>query len=175
MLAVALACLLAAPTAAGSSGGVSASDPALRPPAKARIRDGLAVAPRGAPPAVVGAIGAANRIAAMPYRYGGGHRTFEDTGYDCSGAVSYALRGGGLLAAPLASPDFMAWGSPGRGRWITVFAHRGHAFVLIAGLRFDTGRHSARALRRGVKPGRGPRWDYRRPTQGFVARHPVGL
>ena len=175
MLAVALACLVATPAAAGPSGGVSATDPALRPPAKARIRNGLAVAPRGAPAAVVGAIAAANRIAAMPYRYGGGHRSFEDTGYDCSGAISYALHGGGLLAAPLASPDFRRWGVAGPGRWITVFAHRGHAFVLIAGLRFDTGRRSARALRRGVKPGRGPRWDYPRPTRAFVARHPAGL
>ena len=176
MLAAALACL-APPGAAAvpSNGGVSPTDPQFRPPRKARIQKGFAIAPRGAPRAVVAAISAANRIVGMPYRLGGGHASFEDTAYDCSGAVSYALRGAGLLASPLASPDFMRWGSPGAGRWITVFSHEGHAFVLIAGLRFDTGFRSAKARRFGVKPGRGPRWDFPRPTTRFVARHPAGL
>ena len=176
LLAAALVC--AAPAAAAPdppNGGVSPTDPQFRPPRKARIRGGLAIAPRGAPRAVVAAIAAGNRIVGMPYRYGGGHASFEDTGYDCSGAISYALHGAGLLTSPLASPAFMSWGSPGPGRWITVFAHEGHAFVLVAGLRFDTGHRTPRARRHGVKPGRGPRWDFPRPTTRFVARHPEGL
>ena len=177
MLAAVLACLVPAAAAAAPppNGGVSPTDPAFRPPKRARIRDGLALAPRGAPRAVVAAIAAGNRIVGRPYRLGGGHASFEDTAYDCSGAVSYALAGAGLLTAPLASPDFMRWGSEGAGRWITVFAHEGHAFVLIAGLRFDTGLQTAKARRYGVKPGRGPHWDFPRPTNRFVARHPPGL
>ena len=176
VLAVALACLPpAAATAGAPNGGVSPTDPAFRPPRSAKIRNGLAVAPRGAPRAVVAAIAAGNRIVGMPYRLGGGHTSFDDTAYDCSGAVSYALAGAGLLPSPLASPDFMHWGNEGAGRWITVFAHEGHAFVLIAGLRFDTGLRTARARRYGVRPGRGPRWDFPRPTRRFTARHPAGL
>lgn len=136
---------------------------------------GKAVAPKDAPPTVVAAIEAANRIVEKPYRYGGGHGVVEDTAYDCSGAVSYALRGAALLTTPLTSGQFMGWGGRGRGRWITIYAHRGHAFAMIAGLRLDTGWRDRRARRFGVKPGRGPRWGFARSRKGFRARHPVGL
>jgi hypothetical protein len=148
------------------------------PVGKAVIRDGKAIAPSDAPPAVVNAIAAANRIAEKPYRYGGGHRTFEDTGYDCSGTVSYVLRGAGVLTSPLPSGPFMRWGLKGKGRWITVYAHGGHAFIKVAGLRFDTGwanMSAATARKLGIKSGRGPRWRYNRPSAGYAVRHPAGL
>jgi hypothetical protein len=129
--------------------------------------DGLAVAPASAPPEVVGAIEAANRIVGKPYKYGGGHGRWEDSGYDCSGAMSYALHGAGLLNRQLTSGDFMSWGRRGKGSWITVYAHGGHGFLVIAGLRFDTGFNNA---------GKGPRWsEQMRPTDGYTVRHPPGL
>lgn len=146
-----------------------------RPAGKARIVGGQAVAPANAPAAVKTAIAAANKIANLPYRYGGGHGKVEDTAYDCSGAISYALIKAGLLPAPLASGPFMQWGEPGPGRWITVYAHTGHAFVVIAGLRFDTGFRGRESALVGTTPGKGPRWGYTRPTAGFTARHPAGL
>ncbi|HEX2103015.1 MAG TPA: hypothetical protein VHF51_05150 [Solirubrobacteraceae bacterium] len=135
------------------------------------LDDGRAAAPTAAPDAVKQAIWAANKIIGRPYRYGGGHgRGFVDRGYDCSGTVSYALHGGDLLDSPLDSGSFMSWGAAGAGDWITVYANRGHAYVVIAGLRLDT---SAAGDPRG---GKGPRW---RPTlrssRGFKARHPVRL
>jgi hypothetical protein len=98
--------------------------------------------------------------------WGGGHRGFESRGYDCSGAVSYALHGGALLRSPLDSRDLERWGRGGRGHWVTVYANGGHAWMVVAGLRFDTS-----------GPGeRGPRWRrQRRSTGPFVARHPLGL
>jgi hypothetical protein len=132
--------------------------------------DGLAVAPAGAPPAVVNAIAAANRIVGKPYRYGGGHAKVEDSGYDCSGTVSYALIGAAALKAPLDSGSFMRWGGAGQGQWITVYTNPGHAFAVIAGLRLDT---SAAGDPSGLK---GPRWrPVLRSVAGFRARHPVGL
>lgn len=133
--------------------------------------DGLARAPQLAPPAVQAAIWAANEIIGKPYRYGGGHKLrFKDTGYDCSGAISYALNGGGLLARPLDSSAFMRWAERGPGQWFTVYTNPGHAYAVIAGLRLDT---SAAGDPSGAK---GPRW---RPTlrsaRGFRARHPAGL
>jgi putative peptidoglycan binding protein len=129
--------------------------------------DGLAVAPASAPQEVADAIAAANRIVGKPYRYGGGHGRWEDTGYDCSGAMSYALHGAGLLDRAMPSGDFMGWGEAGEGEWITVYAHGGHGFLVIAGLRFDTGWNNA---------GRGPRWsDKMRPDDGYAVRHPAGL
>jgi hypothetical protein len=129
--------------------------------------DGQAIAPASAPPEVHEAIAAANRIAGKPYRYGGGHRRFEDSGYDCSGAMSYALHGAGLLKRPLTSGDFMRWGDRGKGAWITVYAHGGHGYLVIAGLRFDTGWNNS---------GRGPRWSEKmRPDDGYTVRHPPGL
>ncbi len=115
---------------------------------------------------VAGVIAAANRIATTPYKYGGGHGSFNDSGYDCSGSVSYALRGGGLLKAPLASGGFTSWGAPGPGKRITVYANAGHAYMVIDGRRFDT---SARSQT-------GNRWTSEsRSSAGYVARHPVGL
>jgi hypothetical protein len=179
-----LAACLAAPAAAAAQGAVLAPSanggaaievPLPAPAARAQLAAGRAVAPAGAPPQVVAAIEAANRIVGRPYRYGGGHRSFEDRGYDCSGAVSYALRGAGLLATPLDSSSFMSWGVRGRGRWITVFTNPGHAYVVIAGLRFDTSLGDRRAARPVNRSGTGPRWGGPRSPQGFVARHPVGL
>lgn len=125
-----------------------------------------AVAPEGAPPEVHAAVAAANRITRKPYRYGGGHRRFRDSGYDCSGAVSYVLRGAGLLERPLDSSGLARWGSRGRGSWITVYANRGHAYMIVAGLRFDT---SGRGER-------GPRWrPERRSPRRYAVRHVEGL
>jgi peptidoglycan hydrolase-like protein with peptidoglycan-binding domain len=122
--------------------------------------------PRGRPPAVGRVIRAANRIAAKPYRYGGGHRRFRDTGYDCSGSVSYALHGAGLLASPLPSGAFRRWGAPGRGRWITIYANRAHMYMVVAGRRYDTSGLSER----------GTRWTHEmRDPSRFVIRHPPGL
>jgi hypothetical protein len=160
--------------ASAATGGVSPDDPRYKPPKNAKIIDGLAYAPKGAPPAVVNAIAAANRIVRMPYRWGGGHKSFKDTAYDCSGSVSFALHGGGLLTAPLDSSSFMKWGMTGKGRWITVYTNPGHAFMMIAGLRFDTGYRDRRTAK-GTAPGSGPRWGHYRPTDGFSPRHPNGL
>ena len=125
-----------------------------------------AIAPAGAPPAVVGAVAAANRITRKPYRYGGGHGRFEDSGYDCSGAVSYVLHGAGLLERTRDSSGLMRYGDRGEGHWITVYAHGGHAYVVIAGLRFDTSG-------RGEE---GPRWRREpRAGRGYTVRHPAGL
>jgi Putative peptidoglycan binding domain len=129
--------------------------------------DGLAVAPASAPQQVEDAIAAANRIVGKPYKYGGGHGRWEDSGYDCSGSMSYALHGAGLLDRALTSGEFMRWGSAGEGSWITIYAHGGHGFLVIAGLRFDTGWNNA---------GKGPRWsEQMRPTDGYTVRHPGGL
>ncbi len=128
---------------------------------------GVALAPPDAPEAVQGAINAANTIVGRPYVWGGGHASFYDSSYDCSGAVSFALFGGGLIPRPLSSGDLMRWGEPGAGRWITVYANPGHTFVEIAGLRFDTV---------GDEQGTGPRWHLATAeTSGYVARHPPGL
>src|SRR3954454_2606966 len=169
---LALACLAPA-TALAGSGGVSPSDARYQPAKKAKIVNGIAYAPRGAPKQIVNAIAAANRIIRMPYRYGGGHGSFNDSGYDCSGSVSYALHGGGLLRSPLDSSSFMHWGYGGRGKWITVYTNPGHAYAYIAGLRLDTGQRNKAT---GAAPGSGPRWNYgARSNRGFMARHPAGF
>ena len=159
----------------GNTGGVSPTDPQFQPAAKGKIVNGIAIAPASAPPQVVLAIAAANKISRKPYHYGGGHASFRSSGYDCSGAVSYALHGAGLLSRPLDSSDFMKWGSPGVGKWITVYANPGHAFVVIAGLRFDTGFRDRIAKSKGAAPGSGPRWGGPRSTSGYTAVHPAGL
>ena len=111
-------------------------------------------------------IRAANRIASKPYKYGGGHARWNDTGYDCSGSVSYALHGGGLLSSPLTSGGFMRWGAPGRGRRITIYASPGHVYMVVDGRRFDTTGRSET----------GSRWQASdRSSAGYVVRHPPGL
>jgi hypothetical protein len=170
----ALAASGGASTRAHSTGGVSPDDPRFAPAKKGKIVAGLAVPPVGAPPEVVNVINAANSIVRMPYRYGGGHQSFVDTAYDCSGSVSFALHGANFVASPLDSSSFMKWGLAGRGKWITVYTNPGHAFVMIAGLRFDTGFRTNRDVP-GTFPGSGPRWGKARPTTGFAARHPDGF
>jgi hypothetical protein len=158
-------------TPTASNGGTAY----LAPGGKAQLVNGIAIPPADAPPQVVGMINAANAISSKPYRYGGGHAKFEDSAYDCSGSVSYVLHGGGLLTAPLFSSLFMKWGQGGIGRWVTVYTNPGHAFMVLAGLRFDTGFRDRGAHITGVRPGSGPRWGKPRPTKGYVARHPVGF
>jgi hypothetical protein len=139
----------------------------LGPGMKATVgSDGLAVVPILAPPVVQQVIIAGNKIAKMPYIYGGGHGKWEDAGYDCSGSVSYALHGAGLLDESMPSGGFMSWGDPGPGQWITLYANGGHIFMTVAGLRFDTsGRSSA-----------GSRWQAdMRSSSGYAVRHPPGL
>jgi peptidoglycan hydrolase-like protein with peptidoglycan-binding domain len=133
---------------------------------RARLVGGQAVAPASAPPAVQAAIAAANQIATRPYVYGGGHGSFISSGYDCSGSVSYALHGGGLLSDTEDSSTLESYGSAGPGRWITIYANAGHAYMIIAGLRFDTSAQSSTG---------GSRWTtVGRSSSGFVARHPTG-
>lgn len=146
------------------------------PVQKAHINpDGTATAPAGAPPAVKAVIAAANRIINKPYLYAGGHASWNAPGYDCSGAVSYALHGGGLLSAPLAV-EFEGYGLPGPGRWITVYADSQHVFAAIAGLAFDTADFGGP----NIPAGSGPRWRYN-PTGNladggnYVVRHPPGF
>jgi hypothetical protein len=120
----------------------------------------------GLPIRVRRVIAAGDRIATLPYRYGGGHGTWHDTGYDCSGSVSFALHGAGLLSSSLTSGGFMSWGSPGPGRWITIYASPGHVYMVVAGRRYDT-------TGRDVD---GSRWhDELRSGSGYVVRHPTGL
>lgn len=134
------------------------------------LKDGRAAAPQSAPAEVQAAVWAANKIVGKPYRYGGGHARFNDSGYDCSGTISYALKGAKALKSPLDSTSFMNWGEAGEGEWITVYTHPTHAFVVIAGLRLDT---SAAGDPGGQK---GPRWrPMLRSTKGFTVRHPEGL
>jgi cell wall-associated NlpC family hydrolase len=146
--------------------GVAAPAPVV-PGAVATLVGDRAVAPASAPPAVKQAIAAANRIRTTPYLWGGGHGRWWDKGYDCSGAVSYALHGGTLLEAPLVSGSYMSWGEPGPGSWITIYANRQHVYAVIAGLRWDTG---------GDAPGvTGPRWHADMASaRGFIVRHPAG-
>ena len=133
------------------------------------LPDGTAAAPQLAPPQIQNAIWAANTIQKRPYRYGGGHAAFISRGYDCSGTVSFALNAAGLLRQPRDSSGFMRFGLPGVGQWITIYAHGGHAYMVIAGLRLDTS--SA-----GAGGGKGPRWRATgRPTAGYTVRHPRGF
>jgi len=164
------------PPADTSDGGGATFQPPPPPPEKATLVDGRVIAPASAPARVKRVIDAANRIVEKPYIYGGGHKPYKvsaasalvklDRGYDCSGSVSFALRGGKFLRNPLDSSSFMSWARRGKGRWITVYTNPGHAYVVIAGLRFDT----------SGRGGKGPRWrGERRSSAGFVARHPEGL
>jgi peptidoglycan hydrolase-like protein with peptidoglycan-binding domain len=138
-----------------------------QPGAKATVgADGLAIAPADAPDQVKAIIAAGNKIAKTPYKYGGGHGNWNDSGYDCSGSVSYALHGAGLLDTAMPSGDFMNWGDPGPGQWVTLYAKSSHIFMVVAGLRFDTsGRSDA-----------GTRWQAAmRSADGYSVVHPPGL
>jgi cell wall-associated NlpC family hydrolase len=161
------------PESASGGAGVSpaqtfASSPytSTTPGPKARLNaDGTATAPAGAPDVIRRVIESGNKIAFTPYVYGGGHGDWNDTGYDCSGSVSYALHGGGLISSPETSGDLESYGSAGPGRWITIYANAGHTFMYVAGLRFDTSSHGANESR----------WtDQTRDASDYVVRHPTG-
>ena len=146
----------------------SAPEEQSNPSEKATLSsDGrTAIAPDSAPQPVKDAIAAANRITNKPYEYGGGHGSFEDSGYDCSGAVSYAMHGGSFVSQPLDSTGFMSWAHAGRGTWITTYANSGHVYAMIAGLRWDT----------SGSGGKGPRWHTdTRSASGYTVRHPRGF
>ncbi len=151
---------------ASEGGSVPVEVPAPLTPGQTAgfINESQASAPASAPDAVQAAISAANSIADTPYIWGGGHGSFESSGYDCSGAVSYAMHAGGWLDSPLDSTGLSTWGEPGAGQWITVYGNPGHAWMTIAGLAFDT------------SGGAGPRWHSSpaSSTEGFIARHPPG-
>jgi cell wall-associated NlpC family hydrolase len=175
----AAAALVAAPAQATTPGGVTSTTPEAEeeatetseesgPPGKAMLVNGRAIPPVNAPPVVKKVIAAANKIRTKPYIWGGGHARWWDRGYDCSGSVSFALHGGNLISTPEPSGSLERWGSAGAGRWITVYANGGHAYAVIAGLRWDTA---------GNTSGTGPRWhkSLRAAASGpFVARHPAG-
>lgn len=132
----------------------------------AMLKGGIAYAPRHAPYAVKRAIAAGNRLQSMPYKWGGGHARLSDSGYDCSGSVSYVLREAGLIQDSIPSGDYFSYGKKGEGKWITVYARKGHVFMTVAGLRLDTG---------GPGGESGPRWKTAtRQGSGHVMRHPAG-
>jgi cell wall-associated NlpC family hydrolase len=136
---------------------------------RAVLRNGIAFAPSQAPQAVKNAIWAANTLRNKPYVWGGGHGSFYDHGYDCSGTVSFALHGAGAIGSPMPSSDLMRFGERGRGRWFTIYSRNGHTFAVIAGLRLDT-----TDFMNGGNTG--PRWHSdMRDTGGYVARHPAGM
>lgn len=151
-----------------NGGELFARSPAAADPETTSILlTGIALAPPNAPEVVKGVINNANTIVGRPYIWGGGHGSWYSHGYDCSGAVSFALFGGGLIPRPLTSGELEGWGAPGPGRWITVYANASHTWATIAGLRWDTS---------GTESGTGPRWHIgTRPTGDFVVRHPPGL
>ncbi len=148
--------------AQAGDGGTGTSNSHARP-GKARLVNGRAIPPSNAPARVVGVIRAANRIAkGKGYCYGGGHGRFKSKCYDCSGSVSYALHGGRFVRRPMASGDLMHWGRGRKGKWITVFSNPGHAYMTVAGLRFDT----------SMTPGAGPGWSkQKRSGSGYRKRH----
>jgi hypothetical protein len=152
--------------------GVSTPSHPLVRGSVAKIIKGVAYAPSYAPIQVQRAIWAGNQIRHKPYIFGGGHASFKAAGYDCSASVSYVLHAAGMVSSPLDSSEFMSWGRRGLGRWITVYTNPGHAFVEIAGIRFDT---SAEADP-NPPSGSGPRWRplFQHPS-GFSARHPSGF
>ncbi|WP_372790252.1 peptidoglycan-binding protein [Paraconexibacter sp.] len=154
--------------AAGADAPSAAKPLQLAPGDRAKVgKDGLAIAPANAPDEVKAIIAAGNKIAHKPYIYGGGHGKWEDKGYDCSGSVSYALHGAGLLKSSMPSGGFTKWGAAGPGKWVTIYANSGHMYMVVAGLRFDTS---------GMKQDDGSRWHASsRPTKGYKVRHPKGL
>ena len=146
---------------------VAPTAPVAPPTGKAVVGDdGLATAPADAPPQVQAIIAAGNQIASKPYKYGGGHGKWNDSGYDCSGSVSYALHGAGLLDTAMPSGDFTDWGDPGPGQWVTLYAKSSHIFMVVAGIRFDTSGRTKNNTR----------WQTdMRSTSGYTAVHPPGL
>ena len=173
---LAVLALTGASSATASSGGAgvtgsSAHSTAAHPEISgrtAKIIHGVGYAPSLAPMAVKKAIWAGNKIRKKPYVWGGGHGSFNDRGYDCSGSVSYVMHAAGLLSSPLDSTGFESWGDPGTGQWITVYANAGHAYAIIAGLRFDTSGDSSGET--------GPRWHKDvRSASGYTIRHPAGF
>jgi cell wall-associated NlpC family hydrolase len=172
------------PTPTGQVGGATGGSPVgtpvgvtadtkpdlLVPGTLARYVDGLAAAPMSVPEPVQQIIWTANQIIGLPYIYGGGHASFTSPGYDCSGTVSFALHGAALLTTPMDSSEFMVWGSHGPGRYVTVFANGGHAYMTVAGLRLDTSAADDPSNQQG------PRWRPLRPAnEGFTVRHPLGF
>ena len=167
---IATAVLAAAPAAAeAAGGGISPGGDGTRTTAgsKAKLVKGKAIAPESAPRRVKRVIKAANEIRNKPYRYGGGHSRWRDSGYDCSGAASYALHGGGLLKAPIDSSGMARYGRKGKGKWITVYGAPGHGYIVVAGLRFDT----------AMTKGDGPSWSrsLRSTPENYKKRHPKGF
>ncbi len=160
----ALTVVLGPTPAMGESGGTATPGSDVPAGGKAKLSHGEAIAPADAPPRVVRAIEFANRIRKKPYKWGGGHKSWKvDKGYDCSGAVSYALHGAKMIDSPIPSGDLAKWGKKGKGNWITVYANGGHAYAVIAGLRWDTS---------GDAHGTGPRWHKDiRSGGGYKKRH----
>jgi cell wall-associated NlpC family hydrolase len=149
--------------------GLEAAAASAMTPQATLTPGGRAIAPPSAPPSVKATIEAANRIRHRPYRWGGGHRSWNSPGYDCSGSVSYVLHAAGLLESPLDSTGFMRWGGGGPGSWVRIYANREHVFAVIAGLRWDTS-YSDDGDRSG------PGWsEEMRSGGGFRLRHPLGL
>ena len=163
---------LSAPGASAQclGGGITPAEVDMcTPTPKARLlKNGMLIPPKSAPARVKRVVAFANRIRSKPYIYGGGHRTWWDRGYDCSGSVSYALHGGSFLSSPLPSGPLESWGLAGEGRWITVFANPGHAYAVIAGFRWDTSGNTDGTT--------GPSWHADMRESGtYVARHPAGF
>ena len=158
----------AAPAQAGTGGTGTSGSTSGAPTGHARLVRGKAIAPSDAPQRIVDVINAANKIRNKPYIYGGGHSKFWDRGYDCSGSVSFALHGGRFLKAPRDSTGLMHWARRGKGKWMTVFGNSGHAFMVVAGLRFDT----------SMTPGNGPGWSkniHAENWKAFAKRHKPGF
>ncbi len=169
--AVFVVAALAAPGSASAKCATGGLTPAAvdvcTPTAKAKLLPtGELIPPKSAPPRVVAVIEAANKIRTKPYIWGGGHARWWDKGYDCSGSVSFALHGGEFIESPMPSGPMAKWGLAGLGRWITVYTNAGHAYAVIAGVRWDTS---------GDEGESGPRWHTDlRDNIGFIARHPAG-
>ncbi len=160
---------------ASTTGGAVQGGPVpVVPGSRARVLpNGLAAAPANAPSAVKGMIAAGNRISNKPYLLVHYPTHIGNPTYDCSSSSSHVLWGGGVFGrSPWVSGAFMSYGRPGHGRWVSIYAHSGHMFLYVAGLRMDTGRYDT-----GPNAGEsGPRWRTGpRPLGGFVVRHPRGL
>ncbi len=167
--------LLSALALVQSSAASTASFPTdgpIVPGSRAALLGNIAAAPAQAPSEVKRAIWAANQLRSKPYRFGGGHRSFYDSAYDCSGTVSYALGAAGLVRSPISSSEFRRFGACGQGKWITIYARNGHTFATIAGLRLDTTPYNT--MKRDSHWA--PRWQATpRTPRGFEVRHPPGL